>query len=179
MGLSVGQYRAAVKEMIQKMYLVLVEGRKNLYRFYEYPQKDCETYGSTLMGHNSEDYVGESEGISDENSEGQMNDLEGLFAENEMNQTDDVERVIDEKTVGHTQKIERLPAEKDDISSSNPESNDADFAGEIQQNITDTTKNTTSDTTRNITERRLPTYYDYLERNESRSWIGKEQSMRH
>lgn len=164
MGLSVGQYRAAVKEMIQKMYLVLVKGRKNLYRFYEYPQKDCDTYGMQAIEQNTADHVIDSEGVSDENSEGQMNVLEGIFAENEMNQTNDVEKTIGENTVDHVQKTERLPAEKDDISNSNPEGNGADSRGEILQNITETTENITSDTIRDTTDGRLPTYHDYMER---------------
>lgn len=164
MGLSVGQYRAAVKEMIQKMYLVLVEGRKNLYRFYEYPQKDCDTYGTLAIEQNTVDHVVESEGVSDENSEGHVNVMEGLFAGNEMSQTNDVEKAIGENTVGRVQKTDRLPAEKDDISSSNPEGNDADSGGEIQQNITETTEDITSNTIRNTTDGRLPTYHDYMER---------------
>lgn len=162
-GLSVGQYRAAVNEMIQKMYLVLVESRKNLYRFYEYPQKDCESYGAASMEQNTIDHVGDLEGVSNENSEGQMNVLEGFFAENEMNQINDVEKAIDENTVDHMQKTERLPTEKDDISSSNPEGNDADFGGEILQNITETTKNITSDTTGDITHEEL-SIDDYMQR---------------
>ena len=164
MGLSVGQYRAAVKEMIQKMYLVLVEGRKNLYRFYEYPQKDCDTYGTPAIEQNTADHVVDSEGVSNENSVGHVNVMEGLFAENEMSQTNDVEKTIGENTVDHVRNTERLPAEKDDIRSSNPEGNNAYSGGEILQNITETTNNITSNTIRDTTDGRLPTYHDYMER---------------
>lgn len=176
MGLSVGQYRAAVKEMIQKMYLVLVEGRKNLYRFYEYPQKDCESYGAASMEQNTADHVGDLEGVSNENSEGHVNVMEGLFAENEMSQTNDVEKTIGENTVGHVQNTERLSAEKDDISSSNPEGNDADSGGEIQQNITETTGDITSDTIRDTTDGRLLTYYDYMERQKREQELERKRA---
>lgn len=46
-GISVGKYRSAVKELIRKGYLVLAPERKNLYIFYEHPQKD---YAGFVVG---------------------------------------------------------------------------------------------------------------------------------
>lgn len=60
-GISVGKYRSAVKELIRKGYLVLAPERKNLYIFYEHPQKD---YAGFVVGEpnaNTADHGAETE----------------------------------------------------------------------------------------------------------------------
>jgi len=51
-GMSAEKYRNAVNELKAKGYLQLVPGRKNLYAFYEYPQKDSS--GTVCWGVNEE-----------------------------------------------------------------------------------------------------------------------------
>lgn len=61
-GMSDDKYRAAVKELQAEGYLVLVPGRKNLFFFYEYPQKDCAEFPTREPGIDTADHIADIHG---------------------------------------------------------------------------------------------------------------------
>lgn len=61
-GMSDDKYRAAVKELQAAGYLVLVPGRKNLFFFYEYPQKDCAEFPTREPGIDTADHIADIHG---------------------------------------------------------------------------------------------------------------------
>ena len=61
-GMSEGKYRSAVKELIRKGYLVLSPEMKNLFVFYEHPQKDCAESFVEEPNVNTADHVANTEG---------------------------------------------------------------------------------------------------------------------
>ena len=61
-GMSDDKYRAAVKELQTEGYLVLVPGRKNLFFFYEYPQKDCAEFSTREPGIDTANHIADIHG---------------------------------------------------------------------------------------------------------------------
>ena len=81
-GMSTSKYRSAVKELIRKGYLVLAPEMKNLYIFYEYPQKDCADIIAREPREHTSDQVTDAEGYG-VNPAGHVAAAETSSAENE------------------------------------------------------------------------------------------------
>lgn len=145
-GMSESKYRAAVKELIENGYLVLVKGRKKLFTFYEYPQKDCMGNAACEPIEGTADPVwGEENSVTDEL------DLE--------------EHTLDEAgytadTKAHSVNMAISSIEMDRMTTPIPSGNLTNSYGEISQDITtDTEINIPIDNEEDILSEMTPEEY--------------------